>query len=143
MRSNLLKLHHTQFIVVIHWVLNVKEIYISSKQLHMIYTDVRHWEELIDFIHSNARMIEPYIQTLMCKCTLEQDNLDDEYKRLYTHRKMMNEPIHGQILYNCCVLNSCKVKLGHNPKIYLVEMKKCYSEGDCRACNSTNEVNPH
>jgi len=34
------------------------------------------------------------------------------------------DPIYGQISFNCCLSNTLKVKLGHNPKIYLVEIKR-------------------
>ena len=36
---------------------------------------------------------------------------------------MIIDPIYGQISYNCCLSNNLKLKLGHNPKIFLVEMK--------------------
>jgi hypothetical protein len=78
---------------------------------------VRHWEELIDFINKNGRPKEPYILTLRFKCTLEKDELDEEYKGLYTNRQMIMDPIYGQISYNCCLSNALKFKLGNNPKI--------------------------
>jgi len=35
---------------------------------------------------------------------------------------MINDPIQGQISYNCCVSNAFKLKLGHKVKILLVKM---------------------
>jgi hypothetical protein len=37
---------------------------------------------------------------------------------------MINDPIHGQILYNCCLPNAFKLKLGHNVRTVVVEMMK-------------------
>jgi hypothetical protein len=85
---------------------------------------VRHWEELIDFINKNGRLKEPYTQTSRFKCTLEKDELDEEYMGLYTNGHMIMDPIYRQIWYNCCVSNAFKLKLGHDPKIFLVEMMR-------------------
>jgi len=43
---------------------------------------------------------------------------------LYTHGQMINDPMYGQISYNGCLSNALKLKLGHNVKIFLVEMKR-------------------
>ena len=37
---------------------------------------------------------------------------------------MITDPIYGQILYNCCLSNVFRLKLGHDPKLNLVEMKQ-------------------
>ena len=37
---------------------------------------------------------------------------------------MVNDPIYGQISYNCCLSNAFKLKLGHNVKIIVVEMMR-------------------
>ena len=37
---------------------------------------------------------------------------------------MINDPIYGQISYNCCLSNAFKLKLGHNVKIFVLEMKR-------------------
>jgi len=50
---------------------------LALKQLQASYTDVRHWEELVDFIDKNGSPKEPYILTSMFKCTLEQDELEE------------------------------------------------------------------
>jgi len=123
-RSNLPELPNTTFIGVICWVLNGKDMVLAPKQLQASYTDVRHWEGLIDFNDKNGGPTEPYILTLISMWTLEQDELDKEYMGLYTHRRMIIDPIYGQISYNCCLSNAFKLKLGHNLKIFLVEMKR-------------------
>jgi hypothetical protein len=82
-RSNFSELPNTMFMVVIRWVSNGKDLALAPKQLQASYTDVRHWEQLIDFINKNRGPKEPYIMTSMFKCTLEQDGLDAEYMGLY------------------------------------------------------------
>ena len=37
---------------------------------------------------------------------------------------MINDPIYGLIVYNCCLSNAFKLKLGHNVKIFLVGMMR-------------------
>jgi len=69
--SNLPELPNTTFMVVIHRVLNGKEMVLAPKQLQAPYTDVRYWEELIDFIDKNGGPKESYIMTSMFKHTLE------------------------------------------------------------------------
>jgi hypothetical protein len=86
--------------------------------------DVRHWEELVDFIDKNGGSKEPYILTYIFKCTLEQDELEEEYMGIYKHGQMINDHIYGQILFNCCRSNAFKLNLGHNVKIFVVEMKR-------------------
>ena len=70
-RSTLPELPNTLFIVVICWVSNGKDMVLAPKQLQASYTDVRHWEELIDFINKNGGPKEPYILTSKLKSTLE------------------------------------------------------------------------
>jgi len=60
--------------VVICRVSNVKDIVLSPNQLQAAYTDVRHWEELIDFINKNGRPKEPYTLTSRFKCTCISNN---------------------------------------------------------------------
>jgi len=110
--------------VVICCVLNGKDMVLAPKQLQALYTDVRHWEELIDFIDTNGGPQQPYIPTSMFKCISEQDEWDKEYLGLYIHGQIMNDPIYGQISYNCCLANAFKLKLRHNPEIFLVEIKR-------------------
>jgi len=50
---------------------------LALKPLQASYTDVRHWEELVDLIDKNGSPKEPYILTSMFKCTLEQDELEE------------------------------------------------------------------
>jgi len=123
-RYNLSELPNTTFMVVICRMSNGNDIVQSPKQLQAPYTDVRHLDELIDFIKQNGRPTEPYILTSKFMCTLEQAELDEEYMRLYTNQQMITDPIYGQISYKCCLPNAFKLKLGHNPKILLPEMKR-------------------
>jgi len=37
---------------------------------------------------------------------------------------MMNVPIYGKNLYNCCISNALMLKLGYNSKVLLVDMKR-------------------
>ena len=37
---------------------------------------------------------------------------------------MIMDPISRQISYNCCLSKASKLKPGHNPKIFLVEIKR-------------------
>jgi hypothetical protein len=59
-RSNLPEFPNTTFKVVIRRVLNGKDMVLTPKQLQASYTDVRHWEERIDFIDKNGCPKEPY-----------------------------------------------------------------------------------
>ena len=74
-RSNLPELPNTMFTVMIHCVSNGKDMVLALKQLEASYTDVRHWEELVDFVDKNGGPKEPYIPKSMFKYTLEQDKL--------------------------------------------------------------------
>ena len=85
-RSNIPELPNTTFTVMIHWVLNGKDMVLALKLLQASYTDVRHWEELVNFIAKNGGPKEPYIPTSMFNCTLEQDDLEEEYMGIYTHK---------------------------------------------------------
>jgi len=122
LRSNLPQLPNTMFMVVIRWVSNGNDFVHSPKQLQASFTDVRQWEELVDYINNNGDPKGPYILTSMFKCTLEQDNLDGQYMGLYTHGQMINYPRYGQISFNYWFLNAFKLKHGHNVKIFVVEM---------------------
>jgi len=55
---------------------------------------------------------------------LDQAKLDEEYMGWYTNEQMITDPGCGQILYNCCLSNSFKLKHAHDLKIFLVEMKR-------------------
>jgi hypothetical protein len=119
--SNYPELPNTMFIIVICRVANGNDIVLSPNQLQATYTDVRHWEELIDVINKNGQPKAPYTLTSRFKCTLQKDELNKEYTGLYQHGHMIPDSIHCQILYNCCVSNVFKLKLGHDRKIVLVE----------------------
>jgi len=92
-------------------------------QFQASYTDVRHWEELIDLIEKYCGPKEPYCLTALYKCNLTQEELDEEYMGLYAPGQMMNDPIYGQISYNSSLSKTFKLKLGHNVQLFLIEMK--------------------
>jgi hypothetical protein len=81
-RSNLLELPNTTFTIIIHWVLNGKDIVQAAKQLQASDPDVRHWEELVDFIDKNGGLKEPFILTSISKCAMEQGHIEVEYMGL-------------------------------------------------------------
>jgi len=123
-KSNLPELPNITFMVIIHWVLNGNDLVLVPKQLQASYPDVRRWEELVDFINKNSGLKEPYILTSMFKCSLEQDELEEAYMGIFQDGQMIDDPIYGHILYNCCLSNAFKLKLGHNVKIFVVEMMR-------------------
>jgi hypothetical protein len=84
---------------------------------------VKYWEELIDFIKKNCGPKEPYCLTVLHKCKLTQEVLDQEYMGLYAPGQMMNDPLYGQTSYNSSLSNALKLKLGHNVRLFLREMK--------------------
>ena len=122
-RGNVPELPNSTFMVVIRRVPNGNNDPTSSMQFQASYTDVRHWEELIDFIEKNCGPKEPYCLTALYKRNLTQEELDEEYMGLYKPRQMMNDPVYGQISYNSSLSNTFKLKLGHTVKLFLVEMK--------------------
>jgi len=52
-----------------------------------------------------------------------QDELDQEYMGLYAPGQMMNDCLSGQISCYSSLSNAFKLKLGHDVKLFLVEMK--------------------
>jgi len=72
-RSHLPQWRKTMIMVVIRWVSIGKDMVLAPKQLQAMCTDVRQWEELIDFIDKNRGPKEPYILTSMFKCTMVPD----------------------------------------------------------------------
>jgi hypothetical protein len=59
-RSNLPELPNATFMVVICRMTNGKDIVLSPNQLQAAYTNVLHWEELINFNNKNGHWKEPY-----------------------------------------------------------------------------------
>jgi len=57
------------------------------------------------------------------KCNLTQEELDEEFMGLYAPGQIMNDPSYGQISYNSSLSNAFKLKLGHDVKLFLVDMK--------------------
>jgi len=51
------------------------------------------------------------------------EELDEEYMGLYAPGQMMNDHPSGQIWYNSFISNTFELKLGHDVKLLLVEMK--------------------
>jgi hypothetical protein len=95
----------------------------SSMQLQASYTDVKHWEEVIDIIEQTFGPKEPYCLTGLFKCNLTQEELDEEYMVLYALRQMINDPLYSQISYNSCLSNAFKLIQGHDVQLFLVELK--------------------
>jgi len=95
----------------------------SSIQLQASYTDVTHWDELLDFIEINCSPKEAYCLTAIYKCNLKQEELDEEYMGSYTPGQIMNDPLYGQISYYSSLSNAFKLKLGHDVKQFFVDMK--------------------
>jgi len=122
-RGNVPELPNSTFMVVIRRVPNGNNDPTFSMQFHALYTDVRHWEELIDFIERNCGPKEPYCLTALYKCNLTQEELDEEYMGLYAPGQMMNDPLYGQMSYNSYLSNAFKLKLGHDVQLFLIEMK--------------------
>jgi len=71
--SNLPELPNTTFMVVIRRVLNVNNNQTSRNRLQALYTDVRHWEELIDSIERNCSPKQPYCPTALSMCNVMQE----------------------------------------------------------------------
>jgi hypothetical protein len=105
-RSNLSELPNTTFTVMTRWVSNGMHVVLATKQLHYSYTNMMHWEELVDFMDKNGGSKDPFSITIMFKCTLEKAELVSEYVGLYKHGQMVKDPIYGQILYNSCLSNT-------------------------------------
>jgi hypothetical protein len=78
-RSNVLELANTTFMIVIRRVPKINNDQTFSKRLCALFTDVRHWEELIYFMKKNCCPKKPYNQTGIFKCNLMQEELDEEY----------------------------------------------------------------
>jgi hypothetical protein len=64
----------------------------APKQLKTTYMDVKHWEELFNFINKNGGPKELYILTAMFKCTLKQEEKEKEYLQICKHGQIINDP---------------------------------------------------
>jgi hypothetical protein len=60
---------------------------------------------------------------VLYKCNLTQKELDKKYMGFYAPGQTMNDRLSGQISYNSSLSNAFKLKLGHNVKLLLEEMK--------------------
>jgi len=121
-RGNCPEMPNTSFIIVIHRVPNGNNDLTSRNQVQALYKDLRHWEEQIDFIENNCCPKEPYCLTPIYKWNLTQEEVEEGYMWLYTPGQMMNNPLYGQISYNSSLSNAFKLKLGHNVKLFWVEL---------------------
>jgi hypothetical protein len=115
-KGNVTELPNSAFMDVIRWVPNGNNDQTSSNQFQALYTDVRHWEELIDIIGKNCSPKEPYCLTAIYKCNLMQEELDEEYIRLYAPRQSW------MTIYIIRVHTTVRMKLGHDVTLYLVDM---------------------
>jgi hypothetical protein len=86
-------LPNTTFTVEIHRVSYGKDMVLAAKQLHASYTDVKDWQQLVEFVNKYRGPKELYILRSMIKCTLEQYELEEEYMGIYKHRQMITDPI--------------------------------------------------
>jgi hypothetical protein len=84
---------------------------------------------LVHFIDKNAYPKEPYILKSIFMSTLEKDKLEEDYLGLYTHQQKINDPVYGQISYNCCLVHAFKLKHELKVKILLVEMMRATGTG--------------
>jgi hypothetical protein len=66
-RNILAELPNTTITVMISWVSNGKASVLAPKQLQAWYTEVRHWEELVDFIDKIDGLKELYLLQRMLK----------------------------------------------------------------------------
>jgi len=82
-RGNVPELPNKTCRVVIRRVPNSNNDRTSTVQFQASYTDVRHWEELIDFIETNCSPKEPSCLTGLYKSNLTQEELDEEDMGLY------------------------------------------------------------
>jgi hypothetical protein len=96
----------------------------SRKQIQASYTDVRYWKELIEFIEKITSPNEPFCLTAIYQRNIMQDELDAMYLQVYTPGQMINDPLYGQISFNGFLSNAFKLKLGHNVKLFLVDIKE-------------------
>jgi hypothetical protein len=110
-RCNLAELPNTMFTIIIHWVSNGKDMVLALTQLQASYTDVRHLDELVNFIDKGRSPKEPYILRTMYMCTMDQDGLEEKYIGIYKQGQIFNDPRYGQISQNCSLSNAFKLKL--------------------------------
>jgi len=122
-RGNFRELPNGTFMVGIRQVLSGNNDQTSSMQLLVSYTDVRHWEEMIDSIAQNCGPKKSYSLTAICICNLTQEELGEEDTGFYAPRQMMHDPLYGPISYCSSLSHAFKLKLGYNVTLFLVEMK--------------------
>jgi len=80
--------------IVIRGMPNVNNDMTSNMQYNAAYTDVRHCEELIDYMEQNCSPKEPYFLTAIYKCNLTQEELYKEYTELYPLGQTRNDCLH-------------------------------------------------
>jgi len=67
-------------------------------------------------MEQDAGLKKLYCSRVTLNCTMEQEDVGEEYMGVYIYRKLMNDPIYGQTLYNSYHSNAFKLKLGYNLK---------------------------
>jgi hypothetical protein len=72
----------------------------SCNELQASYTNVRHWEELIDFIKQNCSPKELHYWTAICQCNFTYEELVEGYMGFFPPGQMMNDHLYGHISYN-------------------------------------------
>ena len=122
-RGNARELPNSTFMIVIPREPNCTNDQTPSMQLQASYSDVRHREALIDFIEQNCSPQEPYCLNAIYTWNMMREESHDEYMGSYAPGQMRNDPLYVQISYNSSLSNAFKLKLGHDVKLYLVEMK--------------------
>lgn len=78
-RGFILQLQNTTSRAVIRQVPNSNSDHTFSKQLQVLYTDVMHWDELINFMETSCGPKRPYWLTVISKSSLSQEELDEVY----------------------------------------------------------------
>jgi hypothetical protein len=117
-RGNVPEWQNSTFIVVICRVPKGNNDPTSRMQIQASYIAERHWEEQICFIKKNCSPEERYCLTALSKCTVTQEELDEEYMGIYPPAQMINVPLYGQISYNSSLSNTFKSNLGHNVNLF-------------------------
>jgi len=131
-----------KYMVEICRVSNGKDMVLAPEQLQASYTNVRHWEELIDLIDENGGPKEQYILTLIGKCTLEQDEFGERlYGIVYTQANDNRAHIWPDCVrllpYECF-----QVSTWTEPENISGQNEESYREGDCWARIRSAKVIP-
>jgi len=72
---------------------------------------------------NNCGPKEPHYLTATFQCNSTREALDEEYMELYAPGQMMNDLLYGHISFTNSLSNGFKLNLGHDLKLFPVEMK--------------------